>query len=156
MKKTITLAAALLALCAGPAASQDGLRRELALQLLEAMHVPDQVQTSLATAIATQVRLNPDLPGLQEALNEFLGRHVTWAALRDDYAAIYAGAFNEEELREMTTFYRTPAGQRLARAQPQLTLAAARLGEQLVRQHAAELQEIVARRIAAPAPAPAP
>lgn len=156
MKKTIALAAALLALAAAPAAAQDGLRRELALQLLEAMHVPDQVQSSLATAISTQVRLNPDVPGLQEALSEFLGRYVTWAALRDDYAALYASAFNEEELREMTAFYRTPAGERLARAQPQLTIAAARLGEQLVRRHAAELQEIITRRVTAPTPAPAP
>jgi hypothetical protein len=156
MKKTIALAAALLALGAGPAAAQDGIRHELALQLLEAMHIPEQVQASLATAIATQVRLNPDVPGLQAALGEFLGRYVTWAALRDDYAAIYAGAFDEEELREMTAFYRTPAGQRLARAQPQLTLATARLGERLVRQHAAELQEIIIRRIPATAPAPAP
>ena len=147
MRKTIALAAALLALAARPAAAQDRLRHELALQLLEAMHVPEQVQASLATAVATQVRLNPDLPGLQEGLHEFLGRYVTWAVLRDDYAEIYAGAFSEEELREMAEFYRTPTGQKLARAQPQLTLAAAQLGERLVRAHAAELQEILARHI---------
>jgi hypothetical protein len=155
MKKTIALAAALLALGAGPAAGQDGLRHELALQLLEAMHLPDQVQASLASAVATQVRRNPDVPGLQEAMREFLARFVSWGALRDDYAEIYAGAFTEEELREMTAFYRTPAGQKLARAQPQLTLATAQVGERLVRAHLDDFQQILARHLPAePQPAP--
>ena len=154
MKKTVVLVAALLALGAGRAAAQETLRHEMALQLLEAMRVPEQIQASLATAVATQVRLNPDVPGLQQALREFLGRYVTWAALRDDYAELYAGAFSEEELREMTAFYRSPAGQKLAAATPQLSLLGAQLGERLVRAHAEELAQLVARLAAEARTAP--
>ena len=35
-------------------------------------------------------------------LREFLARYVTWDALKEEYAERYAGAFTEEELREMS------------------------------------------------------
>ncbi|MFL5540638.1 MAG: DUF2059 domain-containing protein [Longimicrobiaceae bacterium] len=152
MKPTILLLAALLALGARPAAAQEPLRHELALQLLEAMRMPEQIQASLATVAATQARMNPDLPGLGDLLREFLARYVTWDALKDEYADLYAGAFTEEELREMAAFYRTPAGQKLARATPQLSRLGAELGERVMRAHAAELQEMIARRAAAAPP----
>jgi hypothetical protein len=152
MKATILLLAALLALGARPAAAQEPLRHELALQLLEAMRMPEQVQATLAHVAATQARMNPDLPGLGDLLREFLARYVTWDALKDEYAELYAGAFTEEELREMAAFYRTPAGQKLARATPQLSRLGAEIGERVMRAHAAELQEMIARRAAAAPP----
>ena len=152
MRTTILLLAALLALGARPAAAQEPLRHELALQLLEAMRMPEQIQASLATVAATQARMNRDLPGLGDLLREFLARYVTWDALKDEYADLYAGAFTEEELREMAAFYRTPAGQKLARATPQLSRLGAEIGERVMRAHAAELQEMIARRAAAAPP----
>lgn len=154
MKPTTVLLAALLALGARPAAAQEPLRHELALQLLEAMRMPEQIQASLANVAATQARMNPDLPGLGDLLREFLARYVTWDALKDEYAELYAGAFTEEELREMAAFYRTPAGQKLARATPQLSRLGAELAERVMRAHAADLEEMIARRAAAAAPPP--
>jgi hypothetical protein len=153
-KPTLVVLAALLALGARPAAAQETLRHELALQLLEAMRMPDQIQASVATVAATQARLNPDVPGLQEVLRDFLARYVTWDAMKEEYAEIYAGAFTEEELREMTAFYRTPTGQKLARSTPQLTRLGAELGERTLRAHAAELDQLLARRIEAGAAPP--
>ena len=152
MRPTTVLLAALLALGARPAAAQEPLRQELALQLLEAMRVPEQIQASMAVVAATQARMNPDLPGLEALLREFLARYVTWDALKTEYAGLYAGAFTEEELREMTAFYRTPTGQKLARATPQLSRLGAELGERVMRAHAAELEEMIARRAAAAPP----
>ena len=154
IRPTILLLAALVATGARPAAAQEPLRHELALQLLEAMRMPEQIQSSIATVVATQARLNPDVPGLAEVLRDFLARYVTWDAMKEEYAEIYAGAFTEEELREMAAFYRTPTGQKLARATPQLTRLGAELGERTLRAHAAELDEMIARRAAAANPPP--
>jgi uncharacterized protein len=153
--KSILVVALAVVLGAGarPACAQETLKHELALQLLEAMRMPEQVQASLATVVATQTRLNPDLVGLGEVLREFLGRYVTWNAMKDEYAEIWAAAFTEEELREMTAFYRTPAGQKLARGTPELTRLGAELGDRTMRAHSAELDSIIARRVgASPAP----
>jgi hypothetical protein len=153
MKSTLLALAAVLAIAARPAAAQETLRHELALQLLEAMRMPDQIAASVATVVATQTRQNPDLPGLGEILREFLSRYVTWDAMKDEYAELYAGAFTEEELREMTAFYRTPTGQKLARSTAQLTRLGAELGERTMRAHSAELDQMIARRVGeAPAP----
>ena len=57
--------------------------------------------------------------------------------------------FTEEELREMAAFYRSTTGQKLARATPQLTRLGAELGERTLRAHAAELDEMIARRVGA-------
>jgi hypothetical protein len=152
MKKTTVLLAALLALGARPAAAQEPLRQEMALQLLEAMRVPEQIQASMALVAATQARMNPQIPGLEELLREFLARYVTWDTLKNEYAALYAGAFTEEELREMTAFYRTSTGQKLARATPQLSRLGAEIGERVMRAHAADLEEMIARRATAAAP----
>ena len=153
MRTTILALAALLALAPRPAAAQETLRHEMALQLLEAMRMPDQIAASVATVVATQTRQNPDLPGLGEVLREFLSRYVTWDAMKDEYAELYAGAFTEEELREMTAFYRTPTGQKLARSTAQLTRLGAELGERTMRAHSAELDRLIAQRVgAAPAP----
>jgi hypothetical protein len=154
MRVTIVVLAALLGVAARPAAAQESLKHEMALQLLEAMRMPDQIQASLAGVVATQARLNADVPGLQAVLRDFLARYVNWDALKDGYAEIYAGAFSEEELREMTAFYRTPAGQKLARATPQLSRLGAELGERTLRAHSAELEEMIARRLPAGEPAP--
>jgi hypothetical protein len=154
MRLTIVVLVALLGWGARPAAGQETLRHEMALQLLEAMRMPDQVQATLAGVVATQARLNADVPGLQAVLREFLGRYLNWNALKDGYAEIYAGAFSEEELREMTAFYRTPTGQKLARATPQLSRLGAELGERTLRAHAAELDQMIERRLPASAPAP--
>ena len=154
MKLTIVVLAALLGLGVRPAAAQESLKHEMALQLLEAMRVPDQLQASLATVVATQARLNPDVPGLQAVLRDFLARYVNWDALKDGYADVYAAAFSEEELREMTDFYRTPAGQKLARATPQLSRQVAELGERAMRAHAAELDQMIARSLPAGTAAP--
>ena len=153
MRLTILALAATLTIAARPAAAQETLRHEMALQLLEAMRMPDQVAASIATVVATQTRQNPDLPGLGEVLREFLSRYVTWDAMKDEYAELYAGAFTEEELREMTAFYRTPAGQKLARSTAQLTRLGAELGERTMRAHSAELDQLIAQRVGtAPAP----
>ena len=153
MKSTLLALAAVMTIAARPAAAQETLRHELALQLLEAMRMPDQIAASVATVVATQTRQNPDLPGLGEILREFLSRYVTWDAMKDEYAELYAGAFTEEELREMTAFYRTPTGQKLARSTAQLTRLGAELGERTMRAHSAELDQMIARRVGeAPAP----
>jgi hypothetical protein len=107
----------------------------MALQLLEGKRVPKQIQASLAGVVAAQAQRYPDVPGLEQVMREFLARHVTWNAMKDEYAELYAGAFTEEELREMTAFYRTPAGQKLARATPQLSRLGGELAERIMRAH---------------------
>jgi uncharacterized protein len=85
---------------------------------------------------------------------------VSWEALREQYVEMYANAFTEDELRQMTDFYRTDVGQKLARATPRLMAEGAALGERAIQAHRGELEEMITARLrqppAAPPPAPQP
>ena len=49
-------------------------------------------------------------------------------AMLDDFAALYAEKFTLEELRQVTDFYRSPAGAKFVQAVPELIQAGAQIG----------------------------
>ncbi|HEX8694503.1 MAG TPA: DUF2059 domain-containing protein [Longimicrobium sp.] len=166
MKKITVLVPALLAvlLAAGPAAAQPApvspTHRAAALELLEAMRVSEALQLSIETVLQAQMQSNPELQAVESVMRDFFVRYMSWDNLKAGYADIYSRAFTEPELREMIAFYRTPTGQKLARATPQLMREGSELGQRAVQEHMGELQEAVLRQLsgppAPPPPAPAP
>ncbi|HET7461630.1 MAG TPA: DUF2059 domain-containing protein [Longimicrobium sp.] len=159
MKKILCAAAALvLALGAGPARAQPSAgQRAAATELLMAMHVPEVLDASVRQMLDEQIRAAPELQGVQDVMREFARRFVSWEALREQYVDIYASSFTEDELREMTDFYRSDVGQKLARATPRLMALGAELGQRAVQAHRAELEQMIRARMGQPgAPPPAP
>ena len=49
-------------------------------------------------------------------------------AMLDDFAALYAEKFTLEELRQVTEFYRSPAGAKFVQSVPELIQAGAQIG----------------------------
>jgi hypothetical protein len=137
---------AMTMLGAGRAAAQDAVKHELALELLEAMHVPDQLQASLDATLTSQLQ-SLEMNGMQDVLRQFYARYLTWDALKDRYADMYAAQFTEDDLRAMAAFYRSPPGQRLARATPRLIVQGQELGEAAVRAHLPELRQMILRHV---------
>ncbi|HET7233444.1 MAG TPA: DUF2059 domain-containing protein [Longimicrobium sp.] len=151
----VALASAAVAVPARAQASAE--QRAAATELLMAMRVPDLLQSSMQTMLDTQLRAAPELAGVQDVMREFVARYVSWEALREQYVEIYARTFTEEELREMTDFYRSDVGQKLARATPRLMAEATAAGERAVQQHRPELEQMIRARLTQPPPpAPAP
>lgn len=154
MKRTPALVLALsLALLTGvPAAAQHSeSHRAAAIELLEATRISETLKSSINTMMEVQLRGNPQLRAVEGVMRTFLDKYLSWENLKDEYAEIYAGHFTEDELRELTAFYRTPAGQKLASATPALMTEGARLGERVVQEHSAELQQMIMEHLQAPA-----
>jgi hypothetical protein len=80
--------------------------RSLMDQQFEAMDLPEDARPALKKYTDK----------LLKALQEQLG----WDKIKDDYISIYAETFSEEELRAISAFYRTPAGQTYIRKMPLL------------------------------------
>ncbi len=169
MMKTFSTAAVALALvlAAGPARAQASAgQRAAATELLLAMHAPETLQGAVQAGVDAQLRASPELAGVEDVIRGFIARYVSWEALGEQYVQIYADSFTEDELRQMTDFYRTDVGQKLARATPRLMAQGAALGERAVQEHRAELQQLILARLTPPAapassppappPAPAP
>ncbi|HEU4452291.1 MAG TPA: DUF2059 domain-containing protein [Longimicrobium sp.] len=164
MKRISALAIALLAAvpCAAPRASaQDAApaqtaapapelspsHRAAAMELLQVMNMPTTLDESINTMMEIQLQANPSMRVMESVLRDFFRRHMTWDALKDGYAELYARTFTEDELRQMSAFYRTPAGQKLTRAMPQLMRAGAELGSRAVREHEGELRQMIVERL---------
>ncbi|PAW92821.1 hypothetical protein CKK33_04650 [Mucilaginibacter sp. MD40] len=78
-----------------------------------------------------------------EVMNSFFAKYISWDLLKDQLAAIYAAEFTEQELKQITAFYRTPLGKKLNAKQPVIMQRSMVLGQQMVQSHQVELQQML-------------
>ncbi len=109
----------LLALAAAPGSSaqaQAPTRLTLARQLIVASEADSLILRTLAATVDQQRKMNTQVP--KEFWDEFLRRARTEVPmLIDSLAPMYAKRFNEAELRTVLTFYQSPVGKKMIRAQ---------------------------------------
>ena len=68
---------------------------------------------------------------------------MSYNSLKEDLVKIYADAFNEDELYEITKFYETPAGQKTIEKMPELASKAAQISLKRVQNNKSELEEML-------------
>jgi hypothetical protein len=73
----------------------------------------------------------------------FITKHMNWSTLKDDMINLYVQAFTEDELKQLTTFYRSPLGQKAADKMPQLVEAGTQLGITRLRANREELDQMI-------------
>lgn len=93
-----------------------------------------------------QIQQQPQLASFEDVMLDFLRKHVSYVALKDDIVQLYKAEFSEEEIREMTAFYRTPVGQKAVKVLPALVAAGAQLGLQRVQANMGDLQKAIEKR----------
>jgi len=150
-----------------PARADDASHLQAARDLLLALHMDQSYGKMVDQVLDAQLRASPQLVQLREPIKAFLNKYMGWDAMKDDLAQIYANSFTEQELNEITTFYKTPTGSKLALSIPDLTAQGIQLGQRRVADHISELQQVVQKAMAdkassdgastpSPTPAPAP
>jgi uncharacterized protein len=122
------LAAVVLALVAAPAAFAQPKPSPAAMAAAkELIAVTDATQlfNPLVAGVIEQAKvlyLQQD-PGLSKDLNEIATKMRTeleprLSEVKNQVAMFYATAFTEQELKDMVTFYKSPAGQKMLKVQP--------------------------------------
>src|SRR5215471_5916351 len=136
------------AICVNSVAAQPAPTDALsaARELITTMRATDQLKQMLPTimqalkpAIAqgrAQVERDLDtlMPVLLDGMSSRLGELV------DQMAAVYARNFTSDEIRQLTTFYRTPVGQKFLEKMPTVMQESMSLGQAFGQQVATELQ----------------
>ena len=139
--------------------------RAAVLELCDVMHMERSMQESMKGMIEMQIQQAPEMARARPQLQQFFDKYLSWASLKEDFVKLYQETFSEPELRQLIAFYKTPTGQKAVLQMPALMQRGAQLGANRVREHTAELLELMqsaamaSPRAASPkpaAPAPAP
>jgi len=131
MKRLLGGGLAILTLFAGAVRADEAERRQLAEELLTLMNVQASVEQSLGMAkqmIPQQIRQMAQRAGeTAEQTREHMGKvldlvaeELKWEKMKEDYIALYAETFTEQEMRDLIAFFKTPSGQAFVTKQPEV------------------------------------
>ena len=112
-------------------------------EMLLTMNMKQNLQESIDQMLAIQIKNNPSMQPAEATLKEFFGKYMTWDALKEDYIGIYMTEFTEKELKDMTKFFSTPSGKKMASKQSVISMKGMQLGQEKVQAHMGELQEML-------------
>lgn len=105
--------------------------------LFAAMQVDTQLQAGVD--IALQSLLQPGMEPYAAVIRKFLAGTMSLDALRGPLTDMYASRFTESEVKDLTAFYTSPLGSRLAAEGPSLTAECAMLGQRSCAERMPEL-----------------
>ena len=115
-------------------------------EFLEVSKAGELADSALEWRVQSQLDSDPGFADYEDVLREFLIEHVGWKAVKTDVIRMYAEAFTEAELRELTEFYRTPIGQKAIRLLPELMARLAQAGQERVQENMADLRDRILQR----------
>jgi hypothetical protein len=143
MKVTALLLAALLYWTAPVNGQQTQPEKRAAEELVEAMQLERATELSAEQTIRQLAAVGAGAPDsrFHEELRDFLREHLTWAQLKPEYVRIYAELFTVKELQQLTAFYRTPVGRKLARLSPEIAERQMESATRYVQPHLPQLLE---------------
>lgn len=148
--KTSTLAALLLFCATLTVRAQTTIspsHHKAALELLVAMQTEKSLEQSIQTAMEAQIASDSDLVPFRDIMEGFLKKYMSWESIKDELADLYAGEFTEDELHQLTKFYRTEVGKKMAGLTPTLIAKAGAIGQQKVESHVSELQSLILKKM---------
>jgi uncharacterized protein len=67
---------------------------------------------------------------MREKIMGMFRQQFAWDNLKEDYIKIYTEMFTEQELKDLVTFYKSPAGRKFAEKQPELINKSLELGRE--------------------------
>ena len=171
---TVALAAVFLVGASVTRAQDDAqIRQDEADKLLAAMHTEQMVEGTTTRMLSLVDRFNQSAikqgnltteqsDAIQKAEDDArttIRTQLGYPALKSDFVKAYADTFSVQELKDLTTFYRSPAGQKLVEKQPALNEKLGQLAQQKMRTVmpgvVQKLREVVQKNIP-PAATPTP
>ena len=123
--------------------ADDASHRQAAETLLAVIKAEQDIQENADRLTENLLRQNPQLAPHNAIVKTFITKHMNWSILKDDVINLYVQAFSEDELKQLTTFYRTPVGQKAADKMPQLADAGVQLGITRLRANREELDQMI-------------
>ena len=142
--KLLFVASLWLILCAvSNVFADDKSHSEAVEEFLTVVHMESTMTQTIQRMVSVKIRQNPKLAPFRKTMEEFLTQHVGWESMKGEIIQMWENAFTEQEVRELTEFYKTPTGQKAVKAMPALIARASRIGQQRVRENLPELKRMI-------------
>ncbi len=122
--------------------------KQAATELLEVMNLKRTMMVGASVMADAMIQQNAVLAPYRDVLLKWAEKFMTWETFGPRIVALYTESFTESELRDMTAFYKTPTGQKALALVPELMRRGAMLGEEVGKEHAQELQQMIRERAA--------
>jgi hypothetical protein len=117
-------------------------------ELFAVMDIGKMMDNAITKMVDVQVKQNPMIAPVKTVMLDFFRKYMSWDVLKDEMAKIYAEEFTIKELKELTAFYKSPLGQKMAQKMPVLMAKGAELGQRRVQEHMPELQAAIMAEMA--------
>jgi hypothetical protein len=122
---------------------QDSQSLKLAKELVSVMSLKGSYEETIQRLTAGLIKRFPNLKPVEGKILNFYKKYIGWDAIKDDVAKIYAKHFNEQELKDLIKFYKSPTGQKTLKELPAIMMEGRALGMQKVSAHMDELKAII-------------
>jgi len=145
MRKVIILTVLWMGLSVWSAGAQETSRRALAEELLNLMKMRENIEKSfdmVKQMIPMQMDRMMKAPGQTtmpadaskrtEKMMDMVAQELSWDKIKDDYIALYAETFTDEELRGMIAFFKSPVGQAFISKQPEMMKKSMELSQKMI------------------------
>ena len=132
--KSLSLAAALVAVSLLGAAEAEISHREAALEFLRAKGTPELLERHCKLMLEKQLAAAPQYAEHRDALAKFYRDTFGFEALKDELVKLYTAEYSETELRELTRFYSSELGRKSVAVEEKLIPAFAELLERRARE----------------------
>ena len=116
-------------------------------ELLAVMHMQEQLSSTLDIFLNSQLEANPNIRPFEAVMRTFLMKYLSLDAIREPMATLYMARFSELDIVQITSFYRTPLGQRSVSEFPKMMEEGSKLGRRMVEEHMPELQQMILDQI---------
>jgi len=127
----------------GVSGGDDHSHRQAAETLLLVLGVDKSLPQIATQMLDNQLKQHPQLAPQREVLQRFLTTYFTWESVKEDTISAYTHEFTEQELKQLTAFYKTPLGRKASDKLPKLAFVAAEIGLNHVQEHQAELRQMI-------------
>jgi hypothetical protein len=145
MKRCLTIFVVALGVltCSVNLRADDKNQKAAARELLQAMEVESQLQSNINTVLEAMLKVNPQLGQFKGKIHRFYTKYMGWEGMEDEMVKMYAKTFTEQELKDITAFYKSPAGKRLAKQTPEIVRLSTEIGVKKVQENEAELIRMI-------------
>lgn len=123
--------------------ADDKSHLEAVEEFLTVVNMEGAMTHTIQRMLTVKIRQNPKLAQFRKTMQEFLIQHVGWESMKGEIIQMWKNAFTEQEVRELTQFYKTPTGQKAIKAMPALIARASQIGQQRVRENLPELKRMI-------------